>query len=172
VYDRKFGWDTQQHLGHEFYGDFGTFDVSLDMPNDMVVEATGWLQNPDEVLPAELREKLDIKNFRDKPWNEKPSVITPYDPVCGKRGSTMRKTCMTSPSPPTPPTASATPNGTASSASPWPQEPHASKWQNAADYAAKCIKVHSEQIGMYGYPKMVVADARRHGIPHAHLGQR
>ena len=29
VYDPKFGWTTDQHLGQEFYGDFGTFDVAL-----------------------------------------------------------------------------------------------------------------------------------------------
>lgn len=31
------------------------------------------------MLPKELREKLDLKNFKDKPWNEKASVIIPYD---------------------------------------------------------------------------------------------
>jgi hypothetical protein len=159
AYDRKFGWDTQQHLGSEFYGDFGTFDVSLDMPNDMVVEATGWLQNPDEVLPAELREKLDIKNFRDKPWNEKPSVITPYDAAVRKtwkyHAENVHDFAFTAD--PTYRIGEAEWNGIKCIA--MAEEPHASKWQNAADYAAKCIKVHSEQIGMYGYPKMVVADA-------------
>ena len=29
VYDRKFGWETDQHLGKEFYGDYGVFDVQL-----------------------------------------------------------------------------------------------------------------------------------------------
>ena len=83
VYDRKFGWDTQQHLGMEFYGDFGTFDVDLDFPHHYVVDATGVLQNPQEVMPAELRARLDIANFKNKPWNETPSVITPPEP--GKR---------------------------------------------------------------------------------------
>jgi hypothetical protein len=46
VYDERFGWDTQQHLGSEFYGDFGTFDVDLDLPHHYVLDATGWLQNP------------------------------------------------------------------------------------------------------------------------------
>jgi aminopeptidase N len=99
VYDRKFGWDTQQHMGNEFYGDFGAYDVDLDMPNDMVVEATGWLQNPNEVLPPDLRRRLDIANFQDKPWDER----------------------TTSRSRPTRPTGSAKRNGTASSAWPWPR---------------------------------------------------
>ena len=29
VYDSKFGWTKDQHLGREFYGNFGTFDVKL-----------------------------------------------------------------------------------------------------------------------------------------------
>ena len=37
--------------------------------SNFVVGATGFLLNRDEVLPKELREKLDIKNFKDKPWN-------------------------------------------------------------------------------------------------------
>ena len=32
VYDRKFGWTTDQHLGKEFYGDFGCFSVELTFP--------------------------------------------------------------------------------------------------------------------------------------------
>ena len=40
------------------------------------------------------------------------------------------------------------------------EEPHASKWQNAAEYCAKTIEAHSTWFGMYAYPKMVVADAR------------
>ena len=63
VYDSKFGWTTDQHLGHEFYGDFGTFDVELTFANNFVVGATGFLQNRDQVLPPDLREKLDIKNL-------------------------------------------------------------------------------------------------------------
>ncbi len=160
VYDRKFGWDTQQHLGYEFYGDFGGFDVALDMPNDMVVEATGWLQNPEEVMPPELRKKLDIANFKDKPGNEAPSVITPYQSGVRKvwkyHAENVHDFAFTAD--PTYRIGEAEWNGIKCIAV--AQEPHAGKWQNAAEYAAKCIKVHSEYVGMYGYPKMVVADAR------------
>ncbi len=51
VYDAKFGWDTQQHLGKEFYGDFWAYDVELTFADNFVVEATGNLTNNDEVLP-------------------------------------------------------------------------------------------------------------------------
>jgi len=79
VYDRKFGWTTDQHLGKEFYGDFGTYDVELTFASNYVVAATGFLQNRDEVLPEELMKKLDIANFADHPWDSLPSIVTPYD---------------------------------------------------------------------------------------------
>ena len=67
VYDRKFGWTADQHLNREFYGDFGTYDVDLTLPNIYIVEATGNLLNEQEVMPDTLRMKLDIANFIGKP---------------------------------------------------------------------------------------------------------
>ena len=32
-----------------------------------------------KVLPAELMAKLDIKNFANKPYGQKPSVVIPYE---------------------------------------------------------------------------------------------
>src|SRR5574343_954851 len=63
VYDRKFGWETDQHLGKEFYGDYGVYDVRLTFPSNYVVEATGALLNEAQVMPADLRAKLDIANY-------------------------------------------------------------------------------------------------------------
>src|SRR5690606_10632693 len=80
VYDHKFGWTTDQHLGKEFYHNFGTFDVELTFADNFIVEATGNLTNRAEALPDSLRQKLDIKNFKDKPLYEKPSEIIPYNP--------------------------------------------------------------------------------------------
>ena len=160
VYDAKFGWTRDQHLGKEFYGNFGACDVELDFSSDFVVEATGFLLNREEVLPKELREKLDIKNFKDKPWKSSPSVITPYKK--GERkiwkfhAENVHDFAFTA-------------DPTYRIGEAWwkdkvcyslAQEPHASRWQNAAEYAAKCIQVFSEDFGMYTYHKMIVADAR------------
>lgn len=159
VYDRKFGWDTYQHLNKEFYADFGQYDVSLNFPSNYVVEATGAIQNRKQVLPDELREKLDVKNFKDKKWNEAPSIITPY-----KKGE--RKTWKFQ---------ALNVHDFAFTADPsyrintefWNgveciglvQEPHARGWQTSAKYVAKIIKTFSEDFGMYQYPKMIAADA-------------
>lgn len=160
VYDRKMGWDTYQHLNKEFYADFGTYEVSLDFPSNYVVEATGALKNREEVLPKDLREKLDVKNFKDKPWNEPPSVITPYKKderkVWKFEASNVHDFAFTAD--PSYRIATAYWNGVECVGI--CQEPHASRWQNSAEYVAKIIQTFSEDIGMYEYPKMVAADAR------------
>ncbi len=143
VYDAKFGWDTQQHLGKEFYGEFGTYDVTLNFSDNYIVEATGELQNEAQVLPKELRDKLDIRNFARKPWNEKPSVIIPYNPDNRKRwvyhAENVHDFAFT-----------ADPNYRIGETI-WNgircialvQEPHAALWQNASSYISKIIKVYS-----------------------------
>ncbi|MEC8273535.1 MAG: M1 family aminopeptidase [Bacteroidota bacterium] len=160
VYDKKFGWTKDQHLGKEFYGDFGTFDVELTFASNYIVEATGALQNRDEVMPASLREKLDIKNFANKPWNSPPSIIIPYDSLSRKtwiyHAENVHDFAFTAD--PTYRIGEAEWNGIRAIS--LVQEPHASRWQNAADFAAKVIQVFSEDIGMYVYNKIIVADAR------------
>lgn len=160
VYDQKFGWDTQQHLGREFYGDYGTYDVTLYFANDYVVDATGTLQNKNEAMPPDLRQKLDIRNFANKAWESAPSeIITRID---GQRkkwhfyAENVHDFAFT-----------ADPNYRIGEYT-WnnitcvalAQEQHAAGWQNAAQFAANCIELYSKDIGMYAYPKMIVADAQ------------
>ena len=46
VYDDVRGWNTEQYLGQgEFYLEYGSFDVSLTVPANMLVAATGTLRN-------------------------------------------------------------------------------------------------------------------------------
>lgn len=159
VYDRKQGWDTDQHMDHEFYGDFGIFDVSFTLPNHYVTEATGTLMNRDEVLPADLRAKLDLKNFKNKPWNEQPSVvITPNGTTKTWHFYAENVHDFALTTDPTYRIDEAEWNGIKCYA--FVQEPHAFGWQNAASYTAKVIQVNSEDFGMYAYPKITVADAQ------------
>lgn len=159
VYDPKFGWTTDQHLGQEFYGDFGTFDVALTFASNYIVEATGFLLNREAVLPQELRAKLDLKNFADKPWDEPASEIIPYDTSEHKtwifHAENVHDFAFTAD--PTYRIGETEWNGIKCIA--LAQEGHASGWQNAAEYTAKTIKYFSEGIGMYNYHKMIVADA-------------
>ncbi|HKH83319.1 MAG TPA: M1 family metallopeptidase, partial [Gemmatimonadales bacterium] len=59
VYDDVRGWNTEQYLGQgEFYLEYGSFDVSLTVPANMLVAATGTLRNPARVLTATQRTRL------------------------------------------------------------------------------------------------------------------
>ena len=166
VYDRKSGWNTDQHLNREFYGDFGTFDVELTFASNYVVEATGVLQNESEVLPDTLKRKLDIYNFKNKKWDSKASVITKYKKGVTKtwkyHAENVHDFAFT-----------ADPayrihdtiiypgrkNGEGVRCVAIVQEGHASGWQNATDYLSKIITVFSRDIGVFEYPKIAIADA-------------
>ena len=59
VYDDLRGWDNELYVGpSEFYNNFGTFDVNIDVPAGWIVSGTGVLQNPEQVLTAAARERL------------------------------------------------------------------------------------------------------------------
>lgn len=59
VYDDLRGWDREIYLGpSEFFNNFGTFDVNIDVPAGWIVGATGVLRNPEEVLTKHAREQL------------------------------------------------------------------------------------------------------------------
>jgi hypothetical protein len=60
VYDDINGWQIDQYLGNaEFYMGYGNYDVALTVPAGWLVDATGRLQNPAEVLSAQTRARLD-----------------------------------------------------------------------------------------------------------------
>ena len=66
VYDDVRGWNTEQYLGQgEFYLEYGSFDVSLTVPSNMLVAATGTLQNPAQVLTATQRSRLSRARTSD-----------------------------------------------------------------------------------------------------------
>ncbi|MEJ2501977.1 MAG: M1 family metallopeptidase [Gemmatimonadota bacterium] len=68
VYDDVNGWQTEQFLGRgEFYLNFGNYDVRLTVPWDHIVDATGVLRNPGEVLTAEQRARLDRAYGSEEP---------------------------------------------------------------------------------------------------------
>lgn len=159
VYDAKFGWNTDQHLGKEFYGDYGTFKVSLDFASNYIIEATGALQNREEVLPKSLREQLDIKNFANKPWNEKPSVIIPYKKEERKKWIFYAENVHDFAFTADPSYRLATTYWNGIECVAIAQEAHASGWQDAAELVASTVQTFSENYGLFEYPKMVAADA-------------
>jgi len=61
VYDDIDGWDTWSYNGkHEFYNDFGNFNVDISVPKDYVVWATGDRLNAPENFSDNIIKKMKI----------------------------------------------------------------------------------------------------------------
>lgn len=69
VYNDETGWQNKQFLGSgEFTLPFGDYEVHLTVPSNHVVAATGELQNVDEILTNEQKERLEkAKNEENTP---------------------------------------------------------------------------------------------------------
>ncbi|MFI5209329.1 MAG: M1 family metallopeptidase, partial [Gemmatimonadales bacterium] len=66
MYDDLRGWDPEPYLGDaEFYNNFGSFDVRLDVPAGWLIGATGVLANADSVLTPMVRERLAAATTSD-----------------------------------------------------------------------------------------------------------
>jgi len=91
VYDDVNGWQTEQFLGRgEFYLNFGDYDVSLTVPWDHIVDATGELQNPEDVLTSTQLERLEQAYT-----SEEPSFIVTADEVGDPAARPVREGMVT-----------------------------------------------------------------------------
>ena len=81
VYSDYEGWHNKEFLGRgEFTLEFGDYEVSITVPNDHIVAATGELQNANAVLTAQQRERL--KQARDA---KKPMfIVTPEEALANE----------------------------------------------------------------------------------------
>lgn len=71
VFDDIEGWQNKQYLGSgEFALTFGDYKVRITVPSDHIVGATGWLQNPKDVLAKEQLERFELarKTFDKQVW--------------------------------------------------------------------------------------------------------
>ena len=67
VYDDLRGWNTLPFLGSgEFYCEYGDFDYTVTVPNDMIVAGSGELQNSKEVLSEQQIQRLAEAKRSDK----------------------------------------------------------------------------------------------------------
>lgn len=85
------GWQHKQFLGQgEFTLEFGNYDVAITVPADHVMGATGVLQNPNDVLTGEQRNRLaQARRAYDKPMY----IVTPEEALANeKEGTTATKT--------------------------------------------------------------------------------
>ncbi len=84
VYNDVEGWQNYQFWGNgEFALEFGDYDVNITVPSDHILEATGSLQNPREVLTRE-----EYKRFQDsKTSYDKPVFIVNQEEAFSKESS-------------------------------------------------------------------------------------
>lgn len=67
VLDDVSGWNTLPYLGNgEFYLEYGNFDVNITLPSAYIVEASGDLLNPEEVLTATQTERWNRAKSSDQ----------------------------------------------------------------------------------------------------------
>lgn len=165
VYDTKFGWNLDQHLGHEFYGEFGIYDVALDMPNNQIVTATGILQNRLHMMPKKLADKVKIENYAKPVAKDSISIAVPYEKGVRKVWKYHAENVhdfafVADPSFRIGHREVVLSSGKKVDCWSFAMEENAHKWQDAADISAETIEVFSEGIGEYAYPKIIVVDAR------------
>jgi hypothetical protein len=68
VYNDVEGWQNKQFLGKgEFTLPFGDYEVSITVPSDHIIGATGVLQNPNNVLTAEQKKRFEQAKTADSP---------------------------------------------------------------------------------------------------------
>jgi hypothetical protein len=85
MYDDLRGWDTDEYLGDaEFFNNFGSFDVQLDVPAGWLIGATGVLQNPEQVLTPMVRQRLARATASDS----QIVIVGPDDRGAGKATAT------------------------------------------------------------------------------------
>ncbi len=90
-YNDVYGWQNKQFLGRgEFTLEFGDYDVSISVPDDHVVGATGTIQNMDNVLTSKQRKLYE----KAKTSFEQPVIIISQDDAekAEKTKSTKYKT--------------------------------------------------------------------------------
>jgi Peptidase family M1 domain len=76
VYDDVRGWNHEPYIGAgEFYLEYGDFDVTLVVPAEDIVAATGELQNPEAVLTVAQRQRLALARRSDTVI----AIITPTE---------------------------------------------------------------------------------------------
>ena len=76
AYNDVSGWQHKQFLGAgEFTLEFGNYNVAITAPSDHIVSATGVLQNPEKILTASQRQRLEQARTAKEP----ALIVTPAE---------------------------------------------------------------------------------------------
>jgi hypothetical protein len=160
VYDKE-GWHAMPYLDQgEFYSEFGNFDVSITVPENYVVAATGELQNADEKewlkkragfkwVPVQKKikkgssvktvvQKFPVSSAAIKTLRYKQNNIHDFAWFADKRFIVAYDTCRLS-------------SGKIIDVYSYYTLPQKKYWQNSVSFAKDAIKTRSEWIGEYSF---------------------
>lgn len=147
VYDQR-GWHRYgYHALGEFYGEFGTFTVTVDIPGSFVVAATGERIDPDDQTfvealistgaapspPPRRRAGFRAENVHDFAWACDPEFLIVCDTVTGVEISTFVR----------------------------PQ--NRNRWRSVPDYACAALQGYQRWFGGYPYSSLSIVDSEFRG---------
>lgn len=162
VYD-KYGWHPITYLDQgEFYSEYGEFNVSITVPKNYVVAATGVLQNAEEKdwlqsrinydwQPVKQKEKNSSGQYKNtyqlfpessaetKTLNYHQDNIHDFAWFADKRFIVNQDTCMLS-------------SGRVVNIITYYTPQHKASWGNSVVYAKRAIRHYSSLVGEYPYP--------------------
>lgn len=153
VYDRD-GWHPMPYLNQgEFYSEFGTYDVSITLPENYVVASTGVLQNESEIRFLEERvEETKARaqdSIRDLSFPESSSKmktirytaenVHDFGWFADKRFYVEKGQVTLS-------------NGKKVDTYVYYTDTEKTMWQDALGYVDRSVKFYSEKVGNYPYP--------------------
>lgn len=83
VYDDIEGWNKYQHNGlSEFYNDYSNYGVTIEVPENYIVQATGELQNAEDILHPQVLIRLN----KAKNSDENIKIVSSRDRIVTKNG--------------------------------------------------------------------------------------
>jgi len=89
VFDDYEGWQNKQFLGRGEYAlTFGDYKVKITVPSDFIVGATGWLQNPQEVLN---KDQLERFNKAQKTFDKPVLIVTESEARKNEKSRSKKK---------------------------------------------------------------------------------
>ena len=89
VFDDYEGWQNKQFLGRGEYAlTFGNYKVRITVPSDFIVGATGWLQNPQEVLS---KDQLERFNKAQKTFDKPVMIVTESEARKNEKSRSKKK---------------------------------------------------------------------------------
>ena len=84
VYNNVEGWQNHQFWGDgEFALPFGNFEVNITVPSDHIMEATGTLQNPEEVLTEDMLMQYEKSKTS---YNRPVFIVTEEQAIVNEKG--------------------------------------------------------------------------------------